>query len=154
MSCSVFEPHRETPERRIVDEVTGRVFTAFDGDDLCDCDTEICYNRFNFDPLRPDASPEDYEGTVIVNGTWYIHRRRYRTPQSLRAELESHGFTVLEQNGEVIENAICTHQGVNLPLKNITEAAEILGEIGVEAHIGAMATSHTQRFAKGPAQTG
>lgn len=26
-------------------------------------------------------------------------------------ELERHGFTVLEQNGEVIENAICVHQG-------------------------------------------
>jgi len=154
MSCSVFEQHRETPAAQVVDGVTGKVFTAFDGNDLWDGDTETCYNRFYVDPLRPDAGPEDYEGTILVNGVWYIHRRRYRTPESLRTELESHGFTVLEQNGEVIENAICTHQGVNLPLKNITEAAEILGEIGVEAHIGAMATSHTQRFAKGPAQTG
>ena len=124
MSCAVFESYRETPETRIVDQVTGKVFTAFDGSGLWDGDIETCYNRFNVDPLRPDAGPEDYEGTVLVNGVWYIHQRRYRTPESLRAELESHGFTVLEQNGEVRENAICTHQGVSLPLKSATEAAD------------------------------
>ena len=69
VSCSVFEPRREAPETRIVDRATGKVFTAFDGDDLWDGDTE----------------------------------------------LESHGFSVLEQNGETFENAICTHQGVSLP---------------------------------------
>ena len=127
VSCSVFEPHREAPETRIVDQATGKVFTAFDGNDLWDGDTETCYNRFEVDPLRPDAGPEDYEGTVLVNGVWYIHRRRYRTPENLRAELESHGFTVLEQNGEAIENAICTHQGVGLPLQNIKEVAEFMG---------------------------
>ena len=127
MSCSVFEPRREAPETRIVDRTTGKAFTAFDGDDLWDGDTETCYNQFSVDPLRPDAGPEDYGGTILVNGAWYIHRRRYRTPENLRAELESHGFKVLEQNGEVVENAICTHQGVSLPLESITEAAGSIG---------------------------
>ena len=127
MSCSVFEPHREDPGTRIVDEATGRVFTAFDGSDLWDGGTETCYNRFKVDPLRPKAGPEDYEGTILVNGTWYIHRRRYRTPESLRAELETHGFTVFEQSGESLENAICTHQNVSLPLKGIYGAGESRG---------------------------
>ncbi len=124
MSCSVFEQHRETPDRQIVDEVTGKMFTAFDGSDLWDGDTETCYNRFHVDPLRPDVGPEEYEGTMLVNGVWYIHRRRYRTPDSLRTELENHGFAVLEQNGEVTENAISTHRGAGSPLKGIAEAAE------------------------------
>ena len=121
MSCSVFEPHREDPEIRIVDQVTGKVFTAFDGDDLWEGDTETCYNRFCVDPLRPDAGPEDYEEAVYINGVWYIHRRRYRTPENLRAELERCGFAVLEQNGEVVENAICTHQGVSLRLSELRD---------------------------------
>ena len=125
MSCSVFEPHRVTPEMRIVDELTGKVYTAFDGSDLWDGDTETCYNRFHADPLRPAVSPEEYEGTMLVNGVWYIHRRRYRTPDSLGTELENHGFAVLEQNGEVTENAICTHRGAGSPLKGIAEAAEL-----------------------------
>ena len=62
MSCSVFEPHREAPEMRIADELTGKVYTAFDGSDLWDGDTETCYNRFRIDPLRPDIGPEEYEG--------------------------------------------------------------------------------------------
>ena len=123
MSCSVFEQHRESPEIRIVDEVTGRAFTAFDGGDLWDGETETCYSRFTVDPPRPDAGPDDYEGTILVNGVWYIHRRRYRTPENLRAELESHGFEVLEQNGEVTENAICTHRNASLPLGGIAGAA-------------------------------
>lgn len=122
MSCSVFAPRRETPEMRFVDGLTGKVFTAFDGSDLWDVDTETCYNRFRVDPLRPDVGPEEYEGTILVNGVWYIHSRRYRTPDNLRTELESHGFAVLEQNGELTENAICTHQGAGLPLKGIAEA--------------------------------
>lgn len=135
MSCSVFEQRRETPEIRIVDEVTGKVFTAFDGSDLWDGETETCYNRFTVDPLRPDAGPDDYEGTILVNGVWYIHRRRYRTPENLRAELESHGFEVLEQNGEVNENAICTHRDGSLPLGGIAGAAGAIGEAGADAHV-------------------
>ncbi|MCE2412373.1 hypothetical protein J4G07_00065 [Candidatus Poribacteria bacterium] len=45
-----------------------------------------------------------------MNDVWYIHQRRYRTPENLRLELERHGFTVLEQSGEVTDNAICVHQ--------------------------------------------
>ena len=110
MSCSVFEPDREDPETRIVDNATGKVYTRFDQDALWDNDTETCYSLFHPDPFRPSVGPEDYEGTICVNDVWYIHQRCYRTPENLRLELERHGFTVLEQSGEVTENAICVHQ--------------------------------------------
>ena len=110
MSCSVFEPNRENPNTQIVDKAMGKVYTRFDQDALWDSDTETCYSPFHPDPFRPDVGPEDYEGTICVNDVWYIHKRRYRTPENLRLELERHGFTVLEQSGEVTENAICVHQ--------------------------------------------
>lgn len=111
MSCCVFEPDREDTKTQIVDSTTGKVYTRFDQDALWDGDTETCYSPFHPDPFRTSVGPEDYEGTICVNDTWYIHKRCYRTPKNLRLELERHGFTVLEQNGEVIENAICVHQG-------------------------------------------
>ena len=117
MSCSVFEPNREDPNTQIVDKATGKVFTRFDQDALWDSDTEICYSPFHPDPFRPNVGPEDYEGTICVNNVWYIHKRCYRTPENLRLELEHHGFTVLEQSGEVTENAICVHWGTDLALK-------------------------------------
>ena len=117
MSCSVFEPNREDPNTQIVDSTTGKVFTRFDQDSLWDGDTEICYSPFHPDPFRPDVGPEDYEGAICVNDVWYIHKRCYRMPENLRLELEHHGFTVLEQSGEVTENAICVHQGACLALQ-------------------------------------
>ena len=116
MSCCVFEPDREDAKTQIVDSTTGKVYTRFDQDALWDSDTETCYTPFQLDPFRPSVGPEDYEGTICVNGTWYIHQRCYRTPKNLRLELERHGFTVLEQNGEVTENAICVHQGACLAI--------------------------------------
>ena len=118
LSCSVFEPDREDSETQIVDNATGKVYTRFDQDAFWDKDTEICYSRFQSDPFRPSVGPEDYEGTICVNGTWYIHQRRYRSPENLRLELERHGFTVLEQSGEVTENAICVHKDAYLTISN------------------------------------
>ena len=115
ISCSVFEQRREAPETEIVDAITGKTFTAFDNTALWDRETETCYSRFRVDPRTPDVGPEHYDGTILVNGTWYIHQRRFRTPESLRTEIESHGFTVLRQSGELDENAVCSHQGVDLP---------------------------------------
>ena len=116
MSCSVFEPDREDPETQIINKETGKVYTRFDQDALWDSNTETCYSPFQPDPFRPSIKPQDYEGTIYVNSTWYIHQRRYRTPENLRLELERHGFTVLEQNGEVTENAISVHQDACCPI--------------------------------------
>ena len=55
--------------------------------------------------LAPVSALKTMRGTICVDGVWYIHQRRYRSPENLRLELERHGFTVLEQSGEVTENA-------------------------------------------------
>ena len=115
MSCCVFEPDREDAKTQIVDNATGKVYTRFDRDALWDSGTETCYSPFHPDPFRPGVGPKDYEGTICVNGTWYIHKRCYRSPENLRLELKRHGFTVLEQSGEVTENAICVHQDGSFP---------------------------------------
>ena len=125
MSCCVFEPDREDPETQIVDSTTGKVYTRFDQDALWDSDTEICYSLFHPDAFRPSVGPKDYEGTICVNDTWYIHQRRYPTPENLRLELERHGFTVLEQKGKVTENAVCVHQGADITLNNISNQTQL-----------------------------
>lgn len=117
LSCCVFEPDREYPDIPIEDAATGKFYTRFDEHDLFDRETEICYNLWRPDPARPDIGPKDYDGTVCVNGQWYIHRRRYRTPENLKAELERHGFEVLYQGGDVMENAVCVHHGSGVILK-------------------------------------
>jgi hypothetical protein len=109
LSCCVFEPDRVSPKVKIIDQVTGQVFIRFDDVDLWDRKNEICYNRFYPDPMKSEVGPDEYEGTICVNGTWYIHRRRYRTPETLHLELENHGFRVLEQSGDIMDNTICVH---------------------------------------------
>ena len=121
LSCCVFEPARENPDVTVEDSATGKVYTRFDAHDLFDREAEICYNLFEPDPARPDVGPEDYDGTICVKGRWYIHRRRYRTPENLRAELEYHGFEVLHQGGEVMENAVCIHRGAGVALRPTRE---------------------------------
>jgi len=111
LSCCVFEPSREHPDITIEDAVTGKRYTRFDTHDLFDPDTEILYCLWKPREGMPDARPQDFDGTIHVNGEWYIHRRRYRTPGNLKAELEGHGFEVLHQSGEVLENAVCVHRG-------------------------------------------
>lgn len=107
MTCCVFERHRIDPGKITIDHETGIRYVAFDNDDLWDGEREITYNRFQIDPLRPDVPPDAYEGSRCINGEWYVHRRLYRTPETLRLELERNGFKVLEQNGDIRENAIC-----------------------------------------------
>ena len=118
MSCCVFEPHREDASVTIEDPATGKVYTRFDEHDLFDRETEICYNLWKPDPARPEAGPDSYDGTVCVNGKWYTHRRRYRSPDNLRAELRDHGFDMLYQGGDVNENAVCVHEGSGVGLKS------------------------------------
>lgn len=110
MTCVLLVPYRVDPNLVIVDESSGRTFVGFDGEDLWDAETETCYNLFEVDPARPEDGPSRYDGTIQVNGKWYIHCRRYRTAETLKAELEHHGFRVLHQSGEFSENTIAVRQ--------------------------------------------
>lgn len=107
LSCCVLESHRLTPELTIQDNKTGKTYIRFDRNGLFDPKTEICYNLWRKREYLPNANPQDFDGTLCIDGQWYIHQRLYRTAESLRHELEQNGFKVLSQSGEILENAVC-----------------------------------------------
>ena len=110
LSCCVLEPDRLNTDERIVDQESGAAYARFDSGDLFEMETEICYCRWKDREGLPNVGPEDYDGTININGHWYIHRRRYRTADSLRSELADHGLRVIHQSGDVLENAVCVHE--------------------------------------------
>lgn len=116
LTCCVLEPDRVDANIVIEDRETGKTYLRFDKHDLFDTETEMCYNLWRSREGLPDAKPEDFDGTICVNGAWYIHQRRYRTHERLRLELEEHGFEVLYQGGEDMENAVCVHRGSGITL--------------------------------------
>ncbi len=119
LSCCVYETDRVDPEVVTTDSRTGRTFVRWDETDLFERETERCYCLWRPRESLPDARPQDYDGTLCVNGQWYIHRRLYRTHQNLRAELESHGFEVIYQGGEVMQDAVCVHKGSGVSIRDI-----------------------------------
>jgi 2-polyprenyl-3-methyl-5-hydroxy-6-metoxy-1,4-benzoquinol methylase len=56
-----------------------------------------------------DEDPGAYEGTLQVEGKWYLLNRRHHHPAALRAELECAGFRVLYQDNAYGGNLICVH---------------------------------------------
>jgi len=119
LTCCVLEPHRVHSDITIVDDVTGKRYLRFDKQDLFDAETETCYNLWRSREGLNDDKPENFDGTICVNGQWYIHQRRYRTHENLRLELKHYGFEVLMQGGEAMENAVCVHRdsGVTLDMR-------------------------------------
>ena len=112
ISTAMYERTRHHPEDQIADPLSGAVFHRYDVHDIFDPETEIFHVLFPgtmFTEL--DDSPEDYEETVEIDGKWYLPRRRYRTPESLRGELESAGFGVILQAGRLGENVACVLAG-------------------------------------------
>jgi len=116
LTCCVLEPHRVNANVIVEDDKRGKTYLRFDKKDLYDPETEMCYNLWRPRAGMADAKPQDFDGTMCVNGEWYIHQRRYRTHENLRLELEGHGFEVLYQGGDAMENAICVHQGSGLAI--------------------------------------
>ena len=53
---------------------------------------------------RTDSNVED---RLMINGSWHVPNRRHVTAQALRAELEQHGFRVLEQSGPTGGDVVC-----------------------------------------------
>jgi hypothetical protein len=88
--------------QQVVDAPTGRAFDRYDEAGLLDPATEIYY--------RPCDGAQQVDGSIRLNGSWYYPFRRYRTGPRLRAELESHGFKVLHQSGELGQHLVAVHQ--------------------------------------------
>jgi len=113
ISTCCYESGRHHPEDKARDRKTGRVYDRWDERQLYDPQAEICYRAFSdFSwSLGADDGPEDYEGSVRINGRWYLPVRRYRTSEALKDELEGHGFSVLLQTGEVGGDLVCALAG-------------------------------------------
>lgn len=118
ISCCTYESHRHHPDVQIIDPQSGNVYDRYDEDALFDPDTEICYDLFSRYETALADTPAEYEDALEIAGEWYLPRRIYRTPENLKRELEAEGFTVLLQNGDVGENAVCVHADLGVTLKN------------------------------------
>jgi hypothetical protein len=109
----MYAAHRHHPERKVVDRISGTVFHRYDdGKDLFDPNTGILYSPLSvFAPDQAGGGPhlgaQDGEACVRIGEKLYLPRRRYRTAQGLRTELEGRGFRVLAQSGDDGENVVC-----------------------------------------------
>ena len=109
VSSAMYASVRHWADRQVVDRSTGRVFDRYDEASLFDPDTDIYY--------EPYDGKEQVDGSIRVNGSWYYPFRRYRTAARLRAEVESYGFRVLHQTGELGQNVVAIHAGGDLRLR-------------------------------------
>jgi len=74
---------------------------VYGDDDHYDAATGIVWTR-------TDAG---VEGGMMINGSWCVPNRRHLTAQALRAELEQHGFRILDQAGPTGGEIVCTSVG-------------------------------------------
>ena len=102
VSSAMYAAARHRADRQVVDQLTGRVFDCYDDASLFDRDTDVYY--------EPYDGKEPVDGAIRVNGSWYYPFRRYRTAARLRYEVESYGFRVLIQTGELGQNLVGVHQ--------------------------------------------
>ncbi|MDE0023179.1 MAG: class I SAM-dependent methyltransferase [Spirochaetaceae bacterium] len=108
VSSAMYAAARHRPDRQVVDGRTGRVFDRYDEESLFDAATDIHY--------QPYDGKEQIDGATRVNGAWYYPFRRYRTGPRLREEVESYGFKVLHQSGDLGQNLVAVHQGSDVGL--------------------------------------
>lgn len=108
VSSAMYAAARHRADWHVVDTPTGRVFDRYDEASLFDPATDICY--------QPYDGKEEVDGAVRVNGSWFFPLRRYRTGPRLRAEVESYGFKVLHQSGELGQSLVAVHQGSDVCL--------------------------------------
>lgn len=113
ISSAMYDEDRHHLEDKIIDRNTGKIYSRYDEDALFDIESEVYYDTFFQDLDRKDK-PTDYDGTIEINGTWYIITRRYRKPETLKTELEGQGFKVLFQSGSWGENLVCVLAGNNI----------------------------------------
>ena len=106
VSSAMYAAVRHRADRQMVDRRSGRVFDRYDEASLFDPGTDFYY--------QPYDGKEQVDGAIHVNGSWYYPFRRYRTAPRLRAEVESYGFRVLLQNGELGQNLVAVHAGSDL----------------------------------------
>ncbi len=111
VSSAMYAAARHRRDRQVADARTGRVFDRYDEAGLFDPATDIYYQLHG-----GNDGKEQIDGSIRVNGSWYYPFRRYRTGPRLRAEVESHGFKVLHQTGELGQHLVAVHHGIDVCL--------------------------------------
>ena len=101
VSSAMYAAARHRGDQQVVDRRSSRVFDRYDEASLFDPATDIYY--------EPYDGKEQVDGSICINGSWYYPFRRYRTAARLHAEVESHGFRVLLQTGELGQNLVAVH---------------------------------------------
>ena len=107
VSSAMYASVRHRADWQVVDRRSGRVFDRYDEASLFDPNTGIYY--------EPYDGKEQVDGAIRVNGSWHYPFRRYRTAARLRAEVESYGFRVLHQTGELGQNLVAVHSSIPDP---------------------------------------
>ena len=108
VSTAMYEASRHHPDRQVVDRGTGRVLDGYDEDCLYDPDTDLCY--------WPYDGETEIDGAITVGGARYFPARRYRNGPRLRKEVESYGFEVLLQTGDLGQNLVAVHRDSGIRL--------------------------------------
>ena len=121
VSSSMYDARRHTPDENVVDGETGKTYEMYDGDCIYDPGTDYYYEPFDKYPSERERA-EACADLLTVNGTVFIPKRCYRNGERLRAELRSHGFVVLSQEGDELpgeydENVVCAHAGSGVRLQ-------------------------------------
>jgi len=102
VSSAMYAATRHRPDRQVVDGRTGRAFARYDETSLFDPATDIYY--------LPYDGKVQIDGATRVNGSWYYPFRRYRTGPRLSEEVESYGFKVIHQSGELGQHLVAVHR--------------------------------------------
>lgn len=108
VSSSVYDPSRHSPDRKVIDRESGKVYDIYDGDCLYDSETDYYYEPFGSYPSERERT-EACDDSFAVNGIVYIPKRCYRDANRLVSELQTHDFSVLFQHGDHGEDVICVH---------------------------------------------
>ena len=108
VSTAMYAASRHRPDRQVVDRGTGRVLDGYDRDRLYDPETDLYY--------QPYDGEVEIDGAITVDGTRFFPARRYRTGPRLRREVESYGFKLLLQTGDLGENLVAVHRGSGIRL--------------------------------------
>ncbi len=108
VSTVVYDPSRHQRNQHVVDHCSGRVYDSYDSICLYEPETNLYY--------EPHDGDAHIDGEITVNGKRFYPFRRYRTREQLREEVESYGFAVLHQAGELGGNLVAVHRESGLRL--------------------------------------
>ena len=114
----MYDPARHQSDQQVIDRGTGRVFDRYDQICLYERETDLYYERDDYEP-DDEASDDDVveiDGTITANGVRFCPFRRCRTGAGLREEVAGFGFEVVYQSGELGENLVAVHRGAGAGL--------------------------------------